>query len=94
MNPDWSAARVWDEAALDAIRRDLPRPTVHARNLFHMSAAMWDAWATYDPTAQGYFTTQKLHATGRRGAARSEAISYAAYRILSERYANAHGART
>src|SRR5664279_1935140 len=33
-NPDWSAARVWDEAALDAIRRDLPRPTVHARNLF------------------------------------------------------------
>ena len=93
VNPDWSAARVWDEAALDAIRRDLPRPTVHARNLFHMSAAMWDAWATYDPVAQGYFTTEKLHATDVE-AARSEAISYAAYRILSERYAKAQGART
>src|SRR3954453_17902178 len=44
-------ARVWDEAMLDAIRRDLPAPTTHARNLFHVSAAMWDAWAAYDPTA-------------------------------------------
>jgi len=91
VNPDWSAARVWDEAVLDAIRRDLPRPTVHARNLFHMSAAMWDTWAAYDPVAQGYFTTEKLHATDVE-AARSEAISYAAYRILSERYAKATGA--
>ena len=91
VNPEWSAARVWDEAALDAIRRDLPRPTVHARNLFHMSAAMWDAWATYDPVAQGYFTTEKLHASDV-DAARSEAISYAAYRVLSERYAKAQGA--
>jgi hypothetical protein len=90
VNAEWSAARIWDEAALDAIRRDLPRPTVHARNLFHMSAAMWDAWATYDPTAQGFFTSDKLHAPDVE-AARSEAISYAAYRILSERYANAIG---
>ncbi len=89
-DPSWSAARVWDEQALDAIRRDLPRPTVHARNLFHMSAAMWDAWATFDPVAQGYFTTQKLHASDV-AAARSEAISYAAYRLLTERYANAVG---
>jgi len=90
-NPDASAARIWDEAALDAIRRDLPRPTVHARNLFHMSAGMWDAWATYDPVAQGYFTTQKLDAPVHVEAARSEAISYAAYRILSHRYAGAQG---
>src|SRR6185312_15488384 len=46
-----SVARVWDEALLDAIRRDIPAPTTHARNLFHLSAAMWDAWAAYDPTA-------------------------------------------
>ena len=31
-----------------AIRRDVPRPTVHARNLFHVSIAMWDAWAAGD----------------------------------------------
>jgi len=48
-----SVARVWDEALLDAIRRDVPAPTVHARNLFHTSAAMWDAWAAYDPQADG-----------------------------------------
>ena len=38
-----SVARVWNEALLDAIRRDFPAPTVHSRNLFHVSAAMWDA---------------------------------------------------
>jgi hypothetical protein len=53
-HPGWSVARQWDEALLDAIRRDLPAPTVHARNLFHVSVAMWDAWAAYDPVAQGY----------------------------------------
>jgi hypothetical protein len=45
----WSVARRWDEALLDAIRRALPNPPVHARNLFHTSVAMWDAWAAYDP---------------------------------------------
>ncbi len=35
-----SVARLWDEVALDAIRRDFPAPTVHARNLYHLSAAM------------------------------------------------------
>ena len=44
-HPEWSAARRWDEALLDAIRRSLPNPPVHARNLFHTSVAMWDAWA-------------------------------------------------
>ena len=39
-----SIARRWDEQILAAIRVDLPRPPVHARNLFHVSAAMWDAW--------------------------------------------------
>ena len=37
---DWSVARRWDEALLDAIRRALPNPPVHARNLFHTSVAM------------------------------------------------------
>ncbi|HSL34865.1 MAG TPA: hypothetical protein VK871_14530, partial [Candidatus Limnocylindrales bacterium] len=36
-----SVARVWNEALLHAIERDTPAPTVHARNLFHVSAAMW-----------------------------------------------------
>ena len=46
-----SAARLWNEENLDAIRRDYARPTVHARNLYHVSVAMWDAWAAYSVNA-------------------------------------------
>lgn len=80
-----SVARVWDDALLELIRQVIPAPTVHARNLFHTSAAMWDAWAAYDPTADGYFVTEK-QAAGNVAAAREAAISYAAYRILLWRY--------
>jgi hypothetical protein len=83
-------ARIWDDAILDAIRRDIPRPTVHARNLYHLSAAMWDAWAAYDPTAAGVFVDEDVPAADAE-VARNEAISYAAYRILSHRYAQAIG---
>ena len=89
-HPEWSVARRWDEALLDAIRRALPAPTVHARNLFHTSAAMWDAWAAYDPVARGVFVTEK-HTAADVAAAREEAISYAAYRLLTSRYINAVG---
>ena len=58
-DPDKSVARLWDEALLDAIRRDFPAPTVHARNLYHTSAAMWDAWAAYDPVADGVFVNRE-----------------------------------
>jgi hypothetical protein len=80
-----SVARVWDETMLDAIRRDLPAPTTHARNLFDVSAAMWDAWAAYDRTADGYFVAEKQSAADVE-AARETAISYAAYRVLLWRY--------
>jgi uncharacterized protein DUF6851/vanadium-dependent haloperoxidase-like protein len=85
-----SVARVWNEATLAAIRRDTPAPTVHARNLFHASAAMWDAWAAYDPDADGYFVAEKAHADDVP-AARTAAISYAAYRVLLHRYSFASG---
>src|SRR6266508_3341482 len=85
-----SVARVWNEALLELIRQVVPAPTVHARNLFHTSAAMWDAWAAYDPTAEGYFVKEKLHADDVK-AAREAAISYAAYRLLLHRYSVASG---
>src|SRR6266436_303907 len=81
-NPTWSVARRWDEALLDAIRRALPNPPVHARNLFHLSVAMWDAWAAYDATASGVIFKEKLHVDRCDvAAARDEAISYSAYRV-------------
>lgn len=54
-NADLSMARNWNEALLFAIRRDFARPTVHARNLFHTSAAMYDSWALFDETPSLYF---------------------------------------
>jgi uncharacterized protein DUF6851/vanadium-dependent haloperoxidase-like protein len=89
-DPQWSVARRWDEALLDAIRRALPNPPVHARNLFHASLAMWDAWATYDLVASGDLFTEK-HSAPDVAAARDEAISYAAYRVLSARFIKAVG---
>jgi hypothetical protein len=85
-----SIARRWDEQILAGIRRDLPRPTVHARNLFHLSAAMWDAWAGYDDKATGLYVRER-HADADREGARRAAISYAAYGVLEHRYAGAIG---
>jgi hypothetical protein len=89
-HPQWSVARAWDEALLDAIRRALPNPPVHARNLFHTSVAMWDAWAAYDTQASGYLVKEKDTAPDV-AAARNEAISYAAYRVLTSRFIKAVG---
>lgn len=90
-HPEWSVARRWDEALLGAIRRALPNPPLHARNLFHMSVAMWDSWAAYDATASGYVAHEKYGASNV-ALARNEAISYAAYRIVSARFAKSMGA--
>ncbi len=49
-----SVARQWNEVVLEAIRNDFARPTVHARNLFHTAAAMYDAWGAYDTESSAY----------------------------------------
>jgi len=84
---------LWIEANLDAIRRDFPAPTVHSRNLWHLSAVMWDAWALHTPGATPYFGGESVTVADddRVGAIR-EAISFAAHRLLSDRYASAVGA--
>lgn len=87
----FSVARLWDEEILAAIRIDNPRPPVHARNLYHLSAAMWDAWAAYHPTAVQLFHNERA-AGADIAAARDEAISYAAYRLIRLRYEKSPGA--
>jgi hypothetical protein len=97
-----SVARQWNEVLLEAIRNDFARPTVHARNLFHVSAATYDAWAAYDATAEPYFLGKQrrghfspfegvANPTDRQ-AARNEAISYACYRLIVHRFRNSPGA--
>ena len=99
---DPSVARLWNEVLLEAIRSDFARPTVHARNLFHISAAMYDAWAVFDVTAGTFLLDKQIggyacpldYVAYNRDfvAAREEAISFAAYRLLSHRFVNAPGA--
>ena len=99
-----SVARLWNEALLASIRKDLARPTVHARNLFHVSAAMYDAWAVYSDTATTYLAGHALNGfdCAMHGVdtdvdlqlAREEAISYASYRIIRHRFMNSPGAST
>ena len=50
-----SVAREWNELNLFGIRNDFARPTITARNLWHVSAGMYDAWAAYDLISQPYF---------------------------------------
>lgn len=87
-----SEARQWNELLLESIRNDLARPTVHARNLYHVSLAMWDAWATYDSVAQTVLFDED-HASSDPSVDvwRSEALSFASYRILRSRFLNSPG---
>ena len=87
-----SIARIWNEELLDSIRLDFARPTVHARNLYHTSAAMWDAWAAYEDSAGQVIHHEKMAPVDDVEAARAEAISYAMYRILTWRFAPSPGA--
>lgn len=89
-DPTWSIARVWNEGILFAIRRDTARPVVHARNLFHLSVVMWDAWSAYTDAGEQYLHQERLSAADVP-AARREAISYASYRLLVERFKNSPG---
>ena len=99
-----SIARQWNEELLNAIRLDFARPTVHARNLFHTSTAMYDAWALFDAQAETVFLgkTFQGYTFGFNGiatptnvdAARAEMMSYTMFRLLNHRFANAPASAT
>ncbi|WP_339625842.1 FG-GAP-like repeat-containing protein [uncultured Winogradskyella sp.] len=99
-----SVARLWNEALLEAIRGDFARPTVHARNLFHTSVAMYDIWAVYDNiaspylignTVNGFSSVLEDFTPGEAvETALNKSISYAMYRLLSHRFQNSPSAET
>ena len=87
-----TVARNWNEQTLAAIRLDAPRPTVHARNLFHVSLAMYEAWAAYAPEASAWRFDESAAAFGQPQSNREIAISHAAYRVLVNRFSGSPGA--
>ncbi|WP_299766874.1 T9SS type A sorting domain-containing protein [uncultured Dokdonia sp.] len=99
-----SIAREWNEELLEAIRNDFARPTVHARNLFHTSVLMYDAWAIFDETSVPLFLGKSFGGfqvpfeeitlpdnESDTEAARDEVISYAVFRLLMHRFASSPG---
>ena len=101
---DISIARLWNEALLQAIRGDFARPTIHARNLFHTSVAMYDIWAIYDEVAIPYLigntvngfnsTLEDFELEEIIEDAQKRAISFAMYRLLTYRFQNSPNAVT
>jgi hypothetical protein len=95
---DVSIARLWNEVLLQSIRNDFARPTVHARNLFHSSVAMYDIWAIYDDVARPYLIGNSVNGftsnledfirIESKEDSQKRAISYAMYRLLSHRFQN------
>ncbi|MDA9234309.1 T9SS type A sorting domain-containing protein [Polaribacter sp.] len=102
LNAQHSIAREWNEQLLEAIRKDFARPTVHARNLFHSSVLMYDAWAIFNNTAQpiflgatfgDYYTEYAPIAIPiDKNEASKEIMSYAVFRLLTHRFANSPNA--
>ncbi|MBL7772001.1 MAG: T9SS type A sorting domain-containing protein [Chitinophagaceae bacterium] len=95
-----SIARRWNEAQLFAIRGDRARPPVQARNLYHVSLAMYEAWALYNEMADNYLLGHTINGTyypfpsnipyigNDTLSSQTMAISYAAFRVLMHRYKN------
>ncbi len=97
-----TVATHWNEEVLEGIRNDFARPTVHARNLYHSSIIMYDAWAAYDnSSSQNYFLGKNLHGytcdfdeanftipedLEEKKEFQEIAISFAIYRFMKHRY--------
>ena len=102
LNAQHSVAREWNEQLLEAIRKDFARPTVHARNLFHASVLMYDAWAIFNNAAKpvflgttfgGYYTDYTHIAMPiDKNEASKEIMSYAVFRLLMHRFENSPNA--
>ena len=97
----FSVARLWNEVLLYSIRNDLARPTVHARNLFHISAAMYDAWSIVNDKGSTYLIGNTVNDYNSEFDSFTNSdpqyindinsLSYAAYRLILHRFNNSPG---
>ncbi len=92
-NPNPTAAYQWLEITLEASGRDVDRnrarPTILSRTMAIVLTSMYDAWAAYDAKAVGTRLGEKLRRplAERTQANKETAIAYAAYRSLTDVYA-------
>ena len=96
-----SVARRWNEVLLQSIRNDYARPTVHARNLFHVSAAMYDGWSAVQEIGNPWLLGRErsgvacsfgsVATSDDRERAAEAAMSFAAYRLIRYRFRDSPG---
>jgi PAP2 superfamily len=81
-----TAAVAWNQVALQAVRQTRMGPPLVARALHILHAAMYDAWAAHDDAAFGSRLGDQLRRppAARTGAAKREAVSFAAHLALSD----------
>lgn len=84
------ASRLWNEVLLYSVRIDLARPTVTARNLFHLSILMWDIYSAYYGESP-YQYNLKPPEVNDLDEDYKKAISYAAFTFLKARYKDSPG---
>ncbi len=85
-SPTRSVATTWNDQLLEALRRGSKGPTVGSRTIALTQTAMFDAWAAYDQDADGTQLGDSLRRPipERSEENKKEAISYAAFRVMSE----------
>src|SRR4051794_41171511 len=76
----------WNQAALQGVRDSNLGPPMVSRALAIVHTCMYDAWAAYDPLALGTQFGEALRQPriARTPQGRSEAISFAAFRALTD----------
>lgn len=74
----------WNELMLEAIREGGAKPTATTYQLHLVTAAMYDAWAAYERDADGHYSDLVGSPVGGAMSAKAEAVSHAAYAMLSE----------
>src|SRR5215831_6331768 len=74
----------WNDALLQAVRETIPGPTVVARAIAVVNTSMFDAWSAYDAAAVPTVVQRgwRRPAAEASDAAKTEAVSFAAYRAL------------
>lgn len=96
---DLSTARIWMDAYLESIKKDGLGPTIHARNMYHLSAIMYDTWLVYHPEkGEQLFLGNTINDfefefTGfdipeNRDSALFVSLNYVAYRFIINRFDN------
>ena len=89
---------------MNAIRRDLARPTVHARNLWHSSILMYDSWAIYEDGPNTFLFGREFdnfscpvpdidipQDEALKRAAQEETMSHAVFTMMRRRFINSPG---